>query len=148
MRDPLNTAAQRENARTLARILGVEVESATRSLDVSIAVTFDPDDAAATLLGQQTTDLLRRTIREAGLTIHKHSAAAEVVIGSASPRTAAPTLWANSVDGRAVIGRQRPPAAEWAQLHPALSLVSACYVTSAALKLTTGEAIPYRRLIH
>jgi hypothetical protein len=88
MQDPLNTAAQRENARTLARILGVEVESATRLLDVSIAVTFDPDDAAAALLGQQTTDLLRRTVTEAGLTMHKHSAAAEVVIGSASPRTA------------------------------------------------------------
>src|SRR5712691_10750691 len=105
MQDRLNTAARRENARTLARMLGIEVESATRLLDVSVVVTFDPDDAAAALLGQQTTDLLHRTVREAGPTVHEDSAAAEVVIGSASPRTAAPTLWANSVPGRAVIGR-------------------------------------------
>jgi hypothetical protein len=143
VQDPLNTAGRRENARTLARILGVEVESATRLLDVLIVVTFDPKDAAAALLGQQTTDLLYRTVREAGPTMHKDSAAAEVVIGSASPRSAAPTLWANSVPGRAVIGRRRPPAAEWAQLHPALSLVTACYVTSAALKLAIADVIPY-----
>jgi hypothetical protein len=143
MQDRLNTAARCENARTLAQLLGVEVESATRLLDVSVVVTFDPDDAAAALLGQQTTGLLRRTIREGGPTAHEDSVAAEVVIGSASPRTAARTLWANSVPGRAVIGRDRPPAAEWAQLHPALSLVSACYVTSAVLKLATADAIPY-----
>lgn len=57
---------RRENAKTLAALLGIEEEEAAQRLSLRVAVTFDSKTDAAQELAAHIVEMLSRTVEYAG----------------------------------------------------------------------------------
>jgi hypothetical protein len=143
MPDPsLNSAAKNENARSLAAALGIEVEQAGEVLNASVLVTAEAENPYAGLLANQLCDLLRRTVSLVSTNLFGAPAAAiEVILGSAIARSSARKLWVGADAERAWIERSQPVSLTISSLHPALSLVVACYAAGAVVVMATNDTL-------
>lgn len=138
----LNQAARRENARALAASIGLGVDAASELLDISIVVTHDVHDSSGHLLASEVVKLLARTISHVGTEIPSQMVAAEIVIGLASPRTQAPSLFISGNTTSVLISRTQASQNCYVTTHPILRLLSACYVAGATIKLAIGDVLP------
>jgi hypothetical protein len=85
---------------------------------------------------------LQRTLRTVTLEPSGERTAIEVVIGTASAHCAAPIIWVAATPVKAVISRAEPEERGFADLHPVISLVVACYVAGAVVAFVTADALP------
>jgi len=138
----LTAEARRENALTLAAALGISVDSASEALDVDILVSADATDKAAVDIAEHVVALLRRTVRHAGLTGDHDKAHAELVIGSARPRTNGQRvyLYVDEI-AASITGHPRAPL-PCALIPPLYRLLTACYAAAALVYRATGGALP------
>jgi molybdopterin/thiamine biosynthesis adenylyltransferase len=138
----LNAAAARENANSLAAALGIETEAASELLSATVLITAQADSPSAQGVAWELRQLLQRTLRTVTLEPSGERTAIEVVIGTASAHFAAPTIWVAATPVEAVISRAEPEERGFADLHPVISLVVACYVAGAVVALVTADALP------
>jgi len=138
----LNAAAARENANSLAAALGIETEAASQLLSATVLITAQADSPSAQGLAWELCQLLQRTLRKVTLEPSGERTAIEVVIGTASAHCAAHTIWVEATPVEAVISRAEPGERGFANLHPVLSLVVACYAAGAVVALVTGDVLP------
>ena len=131
-----------ENARTLAALLNVAVEEAAQLLDIAIAVTADPTDEAAMVIGWHLERLLGRTIARVHMNRNAptDAIAGEVVIGAATP-TRPDALRVHVTPEIIQIAASAPATPVPADTHGVLLLVAACYATGAILKAVFGERL-------
>ena len=83
----LTPEARMENATTLASAVGLSLAEATEALDLEIAITVDSTDSIAQRIAGEVSELLTRTVRRVSTVELEGSVSAELVIGSAVPRT-------------------------------------------------------------
>lgn len=140
----MNDLAQKENARSLAAILGVAEAQAAELLDVSALVTCDVGDCVAANCAKHISALLRRTIRGVQLNAEccVDAIAVEVIVGNAVPRSTGPLVFV-SVGDETVFVSDRPCFAREGRTHPIGVLLGACYATAAALRAAIGESLPF-----
>jgi hypothetical protein len=138
----LNSAAARENATSLAAALGIEMVEAGELLDAEVLITMQGESDSARLLAEQLVQLLERTLRLVTTEISDDGPAIEVVLGNANPRSKAQTVWVATTKDEARISRTVPEGIAVAELHPAISLVVACYAAGAVVVLATRDALP------
>lgn len=135
--------AVHENARTLAAAIGIGEDQAEQMLEVDVVVTATTDDPVTNCLAENICVLLSRTVRSVTRTPQlQTSPAVEVVIDEAAPVTAAPVVWAGITERRFTIGTERVGSSRTAEIHPALSLLSACYAAGAAMRVVVGDPFP------
>src|SRR5689334_14232857 len=135
--DYLTAEARRENALTLAAALGISVDSASEALDVDILVSADPMDRAATDIAEHVVALLKRTVRHAGMTGDHDKAHAELVIGSARPRTEGRCVYLHVDETAASITDHPRALLQCAPIPRLCRLLTACYAAAAILYRAT-----------
>lgn len=136
--------AVHENVRTLAAVLEIGEDRAEQMLDVEVVVTASTDDVVTNSLAENVRLLLSRTVRSVTRTPQPQTPpAVEVVIGEALPVTAAPVVWAEFTERRFTVGTKQVGSSRIAEIHPALSLLCACYVTGAAMRAVVGDTFPF-----
>lgn len=133
----LNAAARTENARALSAALGIEQAAASAALDISILVTVEHQNSAASVLGSELIALLERTVLHAGTAKTRTNVAAEVVIGNVAPQTTAPHLFVSCNFESLTVSRSPIAQLELATPHPIIGLLCACYIAGIALDLAT-----------
>lgn len=139
----MTMTAAHENARTLAAALGIGEDHAEQMLDVDVVVTASTDDPVTNHLAENICVLLRRTVRSVTRTPQPQTPPAiEVVIGDATPATTALVVWAGVTERRFTVGTKRVGSARTVEIHPALSLLCACYTAGAALRVVVGDTFP------
>ena len=141
--DPLTPEAARENATTLAAALGIRAEEAAQALDLCILITADPADEVAGHIAGEVASLLSRTVRRVSMTDTTEVVAAELVIGSHTPRTGAARVYVQVGADRAVISRTVQAAARCEQVPKILPGLIACYASAAGLYHALGGVLPF-----
>lgn len=135
--------ARQENARMLAAILGVGEDEAAKRLDRTVLVTVG-DEPGARHWANEIIGLLGLTVqvaREPSEALH-----AEVVIGSARPRTSAPRLYA-AIDAAGATVAAHPVSRRLTTPHALLMATAACAAAAAMVNLVVGDqALPTVRL--
>ena len=139
----LTPDARRENATALATALGLSVSDAAEALDLSIVITVDPTDETARRIAHETSQLLRRTVRQVSINTMEVNVAAELIIGSAAPATAAEHLYLSVFPGDAVIGHDRQAAEACAPTLSILVQLISCYASAATLCRALNRALPF-----
>ena len=134
---PLTEAARRENAMTLASLLGVASGEAATLLDACVVVTSRSNDAVACHLASHIRDLLERTVSSVTLE-SDHDATVEITIGEARPRTGALHLAVAVLPDAIIIRRTGVAASACAHIPAVLLRLSACYAAAAAMQLVLG----------
>jgi hypothetical protein len=137
----LNSAAARENANSSAAALGIEMEEANELLRVKVLITMQQQSDGAQLLAEQLGQLLERTFWLVTTEISGDCPVIEVVVGHANPRSKAQTIWLATTKDEAQISRTVQEEIDVAELHPAISLVVACYTAGAVVVLATRDAL-------
>lgn len=138
----LNSGAARENANSLAAALGIEMEEASELLSAKVLITMEGESDGACIFAEQLSKLLERTFQLVTTKVSVDSPAVEVVVGNAKPRSKAQTVWVAITKDEARISRTVQEEIAVAELHPAISLVVACYTAGAVVVLTTRDALP------
>jgi len=134
------TELRTENARTLASLLGLTQNEAAPLLEIAIAVTADPADGAAMVIAGHIQKLLARTVASARVNGALKSAAAEIVVGAATPSR--PDAVRVRVSSETMeIGTSIPAHAVAQGIHPILLLVASCYATGFVLKRVFGARL-------
>ena len=140
----MSLSYRQENAKTLAALLGIEEEEAAQRLSLRIAVTFDSKTEAIRELAAHIIEMLGRTVEYAGPTDGKPFAV-EIVIGGATPVTAAPLKVYAGEEGTDFVVRETAPLLKCDLLIPRpLLVIAACYVSAAAVRVALGPAFPFR----
>lgn len=147
----MNTFAQRENARTLAAIIGVGEQQAAELLDVSALVTHVPEDFVAAECAKHVLALLGRTLRnvQSSADTSNRLVAVEVVIGAAHPRSNGPHVFVHAKEEEFFVSASFL-GTSCGRIHRIGILLAACYATAAALKMALGDVLPFHvpALIH
>ena len=131
-----------ENALTLAEVAGLSVSEAQEALGVVTAITFDPGDETARRIALEVDALLSRTVRT---TLRMHGdgdAAAELVIGTATPRTGSPKVYLGVTGSEAALSREGGPNRGCAAIPSFLHVLIACFAAAATLRRALPEALP------
>ena len=139
----LTPEAQRENAAALATALGLSVSEASVALDLHIAITVEPADATAAQIGYEISQLLRRTVRQVTLGAPHENVAAELIVGSATPRTNAKQLYLSVLPDHAKISQNRQNVEICAPTLPILVLLISCYASAATLSRALDRTLPF-----
>lgn len=139
----LTPEARRENAAALASVLGFSLDDAAEALDLKIAVTADPADAIAQQIAQEISELLSRTVRRISMAHVEGSVAAELIVGSATPRTSGIKVYLGVRDDHAVISQSARPTETCAPVPAILGLLTACYASAATLYRALGGILPF-----
>ena len=139
----LTPEAQRENAAALATALGLSVSEASVALDLHIAITVEPADATAAQIGYEISQLLRRTVRQVTLGAPHENVAAELIVGSATPRTNAKQLYLSVLPDHAKISQNRQNVKICAPTLPILVLLISCYASAATLSRALDRTLPF-----
>lgn len=139
----LTPEARWENATALATAVGLSVSDAAEALDLSILITIDPTDDTASRIAHETSQLLRRTVRQVSLNTIEENVAAELVIGSAVPATAAEHLYLGVFPDDAVIVQERHTAATCVPTLSILVQLISCYASAATLCRALNRALPF-----
>ena len=141
--DLLTPEARHENATALASAMGISLPDAAEALAFGVRITADSKDAMAESLASEISGLLARTVNHVSRLHDGNAVAAELVIGSAKPRTSAPTTYLSVLNDQAILSHRRTARDA---CHPApriLSLITACYACAAILHRVLGEALPF-----
>ena len=139
----VNEAAALENALTLAEIAGLSLSDARESLDVVATITFDGADLAAEQVALEVDALLGRTVRTTLGEADEHDgSAAELVIGSAAPRTGGPTAYLAIGEHEAVLSKARDSERGCAEIPRVLHVLIACYATAVILRMALAAELP------
>jgi hypothetical protein len=141
----LTPEAQRENAAALASALGLSIDAAAEALDLNVAITADPEDPIGQQIASEISELLSRTVQRVWMAESVEGAAAELVIGSATPRTNGAKLYLDVRDDHAIIGESAHAAIGCAHVPAILGLLIACYACAATLCHALGGILPFGR---
>ena len=141
--DFMNPEARRENATALAAALGLSVSDASEALDLKIAITVEHSNETARRIGDETYELLRRTVRKVVEDACLENVAAELIIGSATPRTNAGRVFLRVLPDRATISRERQGTEACASTPPILALLISCYASAVTLSRALNCALPF-----
>ena len=142
--DTLNPDARLENIRALAAAAGLSEDTAAARLEQEVLVTWDSNDQASSELVAELAPILTRTL----LVDFKYSSsakkqyAAEIVIGSAAPLTSCPQVFCVLRTDRCVVSQKEIRNKTEAPPHRLMTLVSACYLAGAAIRLSVGQDMP------
>ncbi len=139
----LTPEARLENAATLAAILGLGTESAAEALDLAILINAPQDSLEAQNIAHEVVNLLNRTVRYASATMRDSGTAAELVIGSAPPRTNAPKVYLSVTADQIVISTNPKVVSSCDHIPPILALLTACYASAATLYYAIGGILPF-----
>ena len=141
--DFMTPEARRENATALATALGLSVSDASEALDLTVAITVEPTSETARRIGDETYDLLRRTVRTVTQDPRQEDVTAELIIGSVSPKTNARHVFLNVLADRATISMERQGEETCASTPPILALLIACFASSVTLSRALNRALPF-----
>jgi len=129
-----------ENAKTLASLLKINTEEAAELLQVTVLISFDESDAAATEIAGHLKRLLIRTVSVVQMNDCTIPPGAEIVIGAARPFLSTPVRVYVSREtiqiGMKVSGNHICP-----ETPPVILLVTACYAAGMALKAALGSRL-------
>jgi hypothetical protein len=139
--DYLTPEARKENALTLAAALGISVDSASQALDVDIVVCADLTDPVAADIAKYVCDLLKRTVRSAGLG-DNGDAHAKLVIGARCTQPRRQNLYLHVNETAASVTSQPGPWRTCASIPPLCMLLTACYAAAAMVYRATGSGLP------
>jgi molybdopterin/thiamine biosynthesis adenylyltransferase len=132
--------ADRENARTLAHVLGIDEAEASTVLGQEVLVTAGAEGAD---LAADIVRILERTVRRVWLEAPPAGVALEVLVGAARPRTPALCLHVSLSPARFYTGTIRPDGAGVDPVPGVLTLIAACYAASAVVHKLVGARFPY-----
>lgn len=141
--DFLTPEARRENAAALASILGLSLGDAAEALDLVILITADPANAPAWQIAREVSTLLSRTVQHVSEALVEGRVAAELVIGSAIPRTTGTKVYVDVCKDHALISRNISAASACAPIPSILGLLTACYASAATLYHALGGTLPF-----
>ena len=127
----------------LASVLGLSVDEAAESLALSIAITVDAADETAQHIAAEVHALLSRTIQHVVLSKVEGNIDAELVIGSATPRTQGRPIFLSVSNECAVIGRGVDSRARCAPVPRVAGLLIACYASGITLNAALGRTLPF-----
>ena len=142
--DLLTPEARHENATALASAMGISLPDAAEALAFGVRITADSKDAMAESLASEISGLLARTVNRVSRLHDGNAVAAELVIGSAKPRTSAPTTYLSVLNDQAILSHRRTARDA---CHPApriLSLITACYAVRRNIAPRVGRGPPFR----
>lgn len=139
----LTPEAKRENAATLASALGLSLADAAEALDLEIAITVDSTDSIAQRIAGEVSELLTRTVRRVSTLELEGSVSAELVIGSAVPRTSGGHIFLHVTNDCAIIGRNVHAPEACAHIPAILGLTIACYASAVVLNRALDNALPF-----
>lgn len=140
----MNPLAQKENVRTLAAALGIDESDAAELLNISIAITFDPGNEAASRCADHIRRNLSRTIMDVRMnsTEHTHAFLTEVIIGECNPRFKTAHIFVSFGAEKLFVGSQ-PVTPTIGRVHPIGLVLASCYAVGFALKRATGNLLPF-----
>ena len=141
--DFMTPEARRENATALATALGLSVSDASEALDLKVAITVEQSNEAAKRIGDETYELLRRTVRKVAQDARLEDVAAELIIGSATPRTNARRVFLRVLPDRATISLERLGTETCASIPPILALLISCFASAVTLSRALNRALPF-----
>ena len=131
-----------ENATALASVSDLSLTEARKKLDISIAITVDSADDTAFQIANEVMKMLRRTVSQVFITQLEKHVAAELVIGSAIPRTSGKKIYLSICHAKAII-TQKPKSTEACKPIPdILALLIGCYASATSLHLALGDILP------
>ncbi len=139
----LTKEARGENALALATLLGLEVSDAHALLDFTYVITNDEDDPVAKSLAREIDPIIARTAVPSIITANSISPTVEVIIGSATPRTKAKSIYVYVSDKKISIGTKRATPAKCTPLHPLLLLIGACYAVASTIYHSVDATFPF-----
>jgi molybdopterin/thiamine biosynthesis adenylyltransferase len=140
----MNAFAQRENARTLAAIVGADEDRAAELLAVTAVVTYDTNNLVASDCAKHVVASLKRTLCHVhqNINICSQPVAVEVVIGAAAPRFKSPHVFVSVADDEIEVSFQ-PVTKICGKTHRIGVLLASCYANAAALKTALGDLLPF-----
>ena len=140
----LTAGAQHQNAATLAAALGLGEAHAAELLDLTVVVTADPNDPTALALACDVVALLGRTVRQVTQEVPPRSVSAELVLGAASGRTEAKTVFIQ-IDALSATLYHDPPATALPckPTHRLLCAWVACYACAVLLDRAIEADLPF-----
>lgn len=137
----ISVDAKNENLNSLKQLLRLENEEAETVLNASVLITSNPSDYSAHFLGERLKCLLKLAVENiitepTGLAIPS----LEVIIGSMSAQTGAPSIWvAISEDDIIINSEQTSKHQKNICIHKILLLSGACYTAARCIKELAGE---------
>ncbi len=137
----LTPEAQKENAATLASALNLSLADAAEALDLEIAITANSTDSIAQQIAGEVSKLLSRTVRRISITELEETVSAELVIGSAVPRTSGVSIFLHVANDSAVIGKSVHSTEACAPIPSILGLLIACYASAVVLNHALANAL-------
>ena len=141
--DFMTPEARRENATALATALGLSVSDASEALELKVVLTVEKNNETAGRIGDETYELLRRTIRQVALDACLENVAAELIIGSATPKTNARRVFLRVLPDRAIISLERQGTEACASAPPILALLISCFASTVVLSRALNRALPF-----
>ena len=141
--DFMTPEARRENATALATALGLSLSDASEALDLKVAITVEPTNETARQVGEETYELLRRTVREVTQGAREENVAAELIIGSATPTTNARCVFLRILPDRAIITSESQGTDSCASTPPILALLISCFASAVTLSRALNRALPF-----
>ena len=139
----LTPEAQRENAASLAAATDLSVAAAADALDLDIAITVDPADDTAQQIAWELSELLRRTVRRIFTANLEGIVAAEIVIGSAVPRTSGIKIYLGVRDDHVIISQSTHTTQACRPIPAILGLLIACYASAVTLYHSLAGILPF-----
>ncbi len=140
--DFLTAEARQENALALAAAAGIDASTAAEQLKVAITITRTPS-RADTRLSQELQHILRRTVQSVESDSIAPNTSLEVIIGGATRRTAAPTVYVTVGTNSATISGTKPTdGTPTADIHGLLVVIVACYAAAASLHGALSGMLP------
>lgn len=136
----MNNAAFKENARSLADLLGTHEEEAAQLLDATVVLTIADNDQRARATGEHVELMLSRTLTRVCREVPgDRSPGLEIVIGETARRYAGHVVYISFQCGRVVVGER--VVSDRLSVAPIALLLAACYTCAAGLKRILGDRL-------
>lgn len=137
----MTLSARDENAKSLAKHLGLEDDEAATLLEMTILVRAAPDDTSQAI-ARDVVDLLRRTVEVVASTEDK-LAHAEIAVGNLDAAGPWPVVRIGVTDPEIVVSCNSVPAHDAAATVPRIILlIASCYAAGMAVRLGLRVAFP------
>ena len=141
----LTPEARQENAAALASAMGLSLADAAEALDLEIAITVDPADSTAQQIAEEVSELLSRTVRRISTAQLEGDVAAELIIGSAVPRTSGINIFLAVSNDHVIIGQSAHPTEACTPIPTILGLLIACYASAVTLNRALDGALSFEQ---
>lgn len=139
----LTAEARNENAATLAAALGMNLSEAAEALDVTVLISASASDRSASALAEDVAMLLNRTVTVVTECNNNQNPSAEIVIGTATPRSGAKRIFVAVDADHAVISCASINAGSCSAVHGLLRSYIACYICALTLNAALDVQLPY-----